>query len=235
LVIEREDGILTFLNAGVFIPGSIEKVINDDAPEISYRNPFLTNAMVNLNMIDTIGSGIKKMFLIQRNKFFPLPEFSFDNHQVKLKIIGKVQDLNYAKKLASISNLSLNEIILIDRIAKGKLLSRDEAKLLQERGIVAGKYPKLYLSASTTPVTDKTRKLKKHHSQDDLNFQILIIEYLKNFKQGKKEDFEKLLLDKLPDTLDIYQKKNKIKNILQSLRKKGIIVPIGKVWTMSNG
>ena len=30
-----------------------ENVINNDAPESQYRNPFLANAMVNLNMIDT--------------------------------------------------------------------------------------------------------------------------------------------------------------------------------------
>jgi len=53
-VVEREDGILTFVNSGNFIPGSVEKVIEADAPETSYQNPFLANAMVNLNMIDTI-------------------------------------------------------------------------------------------------------------------------------------------------------------------------------------
>ncbi|MCU0238415.1 MAG: putative DNA binding domain-containing protein, partial [Pyrinomonadaceae bacterium] len=54
-VIEGED-YLIFTNAGNFIPGSIEKVIKDDAPEEKYRNKFLVTAMVNLNMVDTIGS-----------------------------------------------------------------------------------------------------------------------------------------------------------------------------------
>lgn len=78
-IVEREDGVLTFLNSGSFIPESIEKVIETDAPENNYRNPFLANAMVNLNMIDTIGSGIKKMFIIQKNKFFPLSEYHLEN------------------------------------------------------------------------------------------------------------------------------------------------------------
>lgn len=51
---------LIFSNLGSFIPGSIENVIERDSPEEYYRNQFLANAMVNLNMIDTIGSGIKK-------------------------------------------------------------------------------------------------------------------------------------------------------------------------------
>jgi len=59
-VIEFEDGRLCFSNLGSFIPGSVEHVIHSDAPESRYRNRFLTDAMVSLNMIDTIGSGIKK-------------------------------------------------------------------------------------------------------------------------------------------------------------------------------
>jgi len=35
------------------------------------------------------------------------------------------------------------------------------------------------------------------------------------------------------EVLDISQKKNKIKNNLQSLRKQGIIEPQGKFWKMS--
>src|SRR5579859_4388253 len=56
-VVEREDGYLTFGNLGEFLPGSIENVIESDEPPEYYRNSFLVNAMVNLNMIDTVGSG----------------------------------------------------------------------------------------------------------------------------------------------------------------------------------
>jgi len=70
-VVEREDGYLTFSNPGAFIPRSINEVLFSDAPSPYYRNKFLADAMVNLNMIDTIGSGIKKMFLLQRKKYFP--------------------------------------------------------------------------------------------------------------------------------------------------------------------
>lgn len=69
-IVEREDGILTFSNSGNFIPQNIQRVIEADAPENFYRNPFLATAMVNLNTIDTIGSRIKKMFIIQKDKFF---------------------------------------------------------------------------------------------------------------------------------------------------------------------
>ncbi len=48
-------------------------------------------------------------------------------------------------------------------------------------------------------------------------------------------DFEKVLLDKLPAVLDEQQRKNKIRNNLQSLRKGGVIYIEGKIWKMSKG
>lgn len=74
-VIEIEDEQLIFSNYGTFIPGSVEKVVMDDSPEESYRNPFLATAMFNLKMVDTAGGGIKKMFGFQKSRFFPLPEY----------------------------------------------------------------------------------------------------------------------------------------------------------------
>lgn len=40
-VVEKEDGHLIFSNVGIFLPGTIEKVIKQDAPQEKYRNPFL--------------------------------------------------------------------------------------------------------------------------------------------------------------------------------------------------
>jgi predicted HTH transcriptional regulator len=54
-VVEKPDELL-FSNLGEFIPKSIERVIEQDAPQEYYRNQFLADAMVNLNMIDTIGT-----------------------------------------------------------------------------------------------------------------------------------------------------------------------------------
>ena len=62
-VIEIDDHLI-FTNAGGFIPGTIEKVVKDDAPEEHYRNPFLATAMFNLQMVDTAGGGIKSAYTI---------------------------------------------------------------------------------------------------------------------------------------------------------------------------
>src|SRR5690606_11812553 len=114
---------LTFTNSGKFIPNSVEEVVTSESPEPRYRNTFLVGAMVNLNMIDTIGSGIKRMYNIQRRKFFPLPEYDLREDKVKVTIYGKVVDLNYARKVAEMPSLSLEDIIILDKVAKQKNIS----------------------------------------------------------------------------------------------------------------
>lgn len=232
-VVEREDGILTFSNAGTFIPESVEHVISADAPESRYRNPFLANAMVNLNLIDTTGSGIKRMFNIQRNKYFPLPDYDLSNKKVQVTVIGKVLDVKYAKKLAQIVDLTLPEIILLDKVSKGKAISDEEARDLKQRILIEGRKPNYHISLNVAQVTgDKTDYIKQR-GIDDGYCQKMILEYLSKFKEAKREDFESLLIDKLPDVLDIRQKRNKIKNNLQNLRKLGKIDVEGKQWKMS--
>ena len=233
-VVEREDGFLIFNNAGTFIPESVEHVIKADAPESIYRNPFLANAMVNLNMIDTTGSGIKRMFAIQRKKFFPLPDYDFSKNKVQVTIVGKVLDVNYARKLAQMPELSLDEIILLDKVAKNKNITNEEVKDLKTRGLIEGRKPNYHISANVAKATGEKVNYIKQRGIDDGYCQKMIIEYLNKFGIGSKKDFERLLLDKLPDVLDIQQKKNKIKNNLQTLRKQGVITPKGKEWIMSS-
>lgn len=38
------------------------------------------------------------MFIIQKNKFFPLPDYDFSNQRTKVQITGKVVDMDYIKQ-----------------------------------------------------------------------------------------------------------------------------------------
>lgn len=233
-LVEYEDGRLVFVNSGTFIPASIEDVVISDAPEPSYRNPFLVEAMINLNMIDAIGSGIKRMFNIQRSKYFPMPEYEFSGRKVKLTIIGKVVDVNYARKLASMPDLSLVDIIALDKVAKGKAIEEREIKNLKGKDLIEGRKPNFHISATVAKVTGEKADYIRQRGIDDAYCQQMILEYLKNFGEGNRADFERVLLDKLPEVLTLEQKKNKIRNILQKMRRDGVIFPIGKSWKMSS-
>lgn len=232
ILIEKEDGELIFSNSGDFIPSSIEDVIKSDAPENRYRNSFLANAMVNLNMIDTIGSGIKKLFNIQRNKFFPLPEYDLSDHKVKVTITGKVLDSNYARKLAEDKTLSLFETMILDKVQKNKKLTNEEYKLLKSKNLIEGKRNNYFISSTVAEITNQKPDYMKLRGINDDYCKKIIIDYIKKFKTAKKGDLEEILLEKLGDSMTDIQKKNKIKNILQSLRRDGVIEPHGKEWIL---
>ncbi|MBR0574383.1 MULTISPECIES: RNA-binding domain-containing protein [Pasteurellaceae] len=220
IVVENESGTLTFRNAGNFIPQSIEDVIEQDAPQEYYRNPFLVNAMVELNMIDTIGSGIKKMFIIQKNKYFPLPEYEFDNQKVTLKIIGKVVNLDYAKKLALLPELILSDIILLDRVAKGKEINQEQATILRNKKLIEGRRPNYIISSKVAVATKEKVKYIKNKGFNDEYYMEMILQYLRKFNVVTRKDIDDLLIDKLPEILTDSQKKHKVKNLLQRLKSK---------------
>ncbi len=222
-VVEREDGILTFTNLGSFIPKSLEEVIISDAPEEKYRNPFLATAMVNLNMIDTMGSGIKRMFVIQKNKYFPLPEYNFENNIVKVQFIGKVVNKAYAEKLAQMPELNLQEIMLLDKVQKKKLLTKDEIKILRKKKLVEGRKPNFHISSNIAKTTGEKEDYIKLKGFNESYYTDLIIEYLKKFKLASRSDLKELLFNKLPDVLSDKQKEYKIKNLLQKMKANNTI------------
>lgn len=232
VVVETENDALTFTNLGEFIPQTVQHVIDADAPWQKYRNRFLIDAMVNLNMIDTIGSGIKKIFKIQKDRYFPLPDYDFSHGQVKLTIIGKILDLRYARKLALHPSLSLHDIMLLDRLQKKQSLTDKEVTYLRKANLVEGRKPNLYISADIAQKAGLKKDYMEMRGLDNQYYQTLVLEYLKKFGQVKRRDIEAYILDKLPRVLDEEQKKNRIKNLLQFLRKQGVIVVDGKLWML---
>ncbi len=231
-VVEFPDKVV-ISNVGDFLAGEIEEIIKRDTPLENYRNDFLCKAMVEINMIDTIGSGIKRMFVIQKQRFFPMPDYDTNNKRVQVTIHGKIIDEKYTKLLALNPDIDLIDLIHLDKIAKKQPVNDEIIKNLKAKKLIEGRKPNLYISATVAKVTNQTSDYIKIRGIDDDFIQKMIVDYLKKFKTAKRVDFENILLDKLPDILDINQKKNKIKNNLQALKKASKIENIGKVWQMS--
>ena len=63
-----------------------------------------------------------------------------------------------------------------------------------------------------------------------MHYQSLIIEYLKTFKRGRLNDFDKMLANKLPQLLDEKQRKTRVRNLLQKMRREGSVVSEGRSW-----
>jgi len=189
--------------------------------------------MVAYGMIDTVGSGIKRMFVIQSQKFFPLPEYDLSDGRVKVSIIGKVLDINYARKLAQIPDLSLTDIILLDKVAKKKSLTVEEANYLKKNSLIEGRRPNYHISSAIAFAIGEQGKYMKQRGIDNNYCKKIIVEYLNKFGQGERNAFEQILLPKLPEVLNREQKKTKIKNILQAMRQDGVILLEGRLWKLS--
>jgi len=213
-MVEEPESLLVS-NLGHFIPGSVEEVIRRDAPPEQYRNPFLARAMVNLNMIDTIGSGIKKMFQLQRRRNFPLPDYDLSNpDKVIVKIQGKVLDENYTRLLIEHTDLDLATVILLDKVQKQIRISRDEHRFLKSKNLIEGRYPNLLVSSKIASVTGEKSKYIKYRGLDDTHYQELVISFIRQYGQASRQDIDELLLNKLPDVLTFQQKRNKINRLL---------------------
>jgi len=218
-VVEMEDQLI-FTNLGSFIPGSVEKVVREDAPEEHYRNKFLATAMFNLKMVDTVGGGIRKMFDYQRERFFPMPEYVLSEARVKVTVIGKVLDMEFAKVLARNPKLSLEQIIMLDKVQKKKVLSDTEIDHLRSKRLIEGRKPNFHISSDVAARTNLQADYVKTRGLKDDHFKKLILEYLDKYKQASKEDIDKLLLDILPGVLDEQQRKNKIHNLVCAMSNK---------------
>jgi len=228
-VIEKSDELI-FLNVGNFIPGNIETVIRQDAPPAIYRNPFLAHAMVAMNMIDTIGGGIKRMFLTQKQRYFPLPDYDLSQlDKVSVTIQGKVIDENYTRLLMEKTNLDLQTVILLDRVQKDIRLTKDQHNLLKRRRLIEGRYPNVYVSSKVATVTGRKAKYIRDRGFDDSYCQELVLAFIKKYGTADRKDIDELLMDKLPDVLSLKQKSNKINRLLSHKMSKelNLITNIG--------
>jgi ATP-dependent DNA helicase RecG len=219
-VVEQNDELL-FTNLGHFIPSSIEAVIAADSPPDQYRNPFLAQAMVGLQMIDTMGSGLKKAFSIQWERCFPMPDYDLsDPQRVKVKLFGKILDENYTRALIQHTSLDLLEVIALDKVQKGQNVTEAEAKLLRKKGLVEGKRPNLSVAAKIAEITGTQAAYIRNLELDKEHYKELVLKYLSKFSQASSKQIEELLLSKMPDLLTREQKEHKIKNLLQEMSKK---------------
>lgn len=224
LVIERP-GELVFQNAGGFFDGTPEDYVLGSRTPTRYRNRFLAEAMVNLRMIDTMGFGIREiMFRGQMRRYLPLPDFDLsDPAHVVLHLPGRFIDANYSRALLTHGDVTLPEALALDHVQKGQVPDEAMLRSLRRRGLVEGRKPSLHISASVAAATgDKARYIRTRR-QDDAHYRQLVLDFLGQFGEARREDIRDLLLDKLPEVLNTSQKENKIHNLLSAMRRAGLI------------
>ena len=220
---EFEDKV-KITNPGSFLPGEIQPVLVPSYSPPYYRNQLLTQAMSNFYMIDTASMGIRKVYKIQKEKFFPMPDYDFSKQdEVSVVVYGKVLNKSYTHILFENPDFDLDTVYLIDRVQKNEPIGKGDVKYLRKLGVIEGKAQNLYVSAPLAKAIDEQAQYIKNKGFDDEYYKKLIVNYLKKWGKGKRKDFMNLLLSKLPDVLDEKQKENKVRNLLTSMKLAGII------------
>jgi len=222
-VVEFPDHVLV-TNVGDFLPGDVETVIRQDAPQAIYRNPFLADAMVELNLIDTQGGGIKRMFEVQRRRSFPLPDYDLsDPRQVSVSVTGRILDERYTRLLMERTDLDLGDVLLLDRVQKGRRIGRDEHRRLKSAGLVEGRYPNLIVAAAVAKAAGEAGRHIRERGFDKQYYLDLTLALVREHGPVTRKDVDQLLVPKLPDRLTEQQKLRKVNNLLQELRRAGRI------------
>lgn len=220
----EEDDSLLFTNRGHFIPESIEKVLERDAPEEQYRNPFLVQAMVELNMIDTIGSGIKRMFRRQKERFLPMPDYDLsDPQRVKVRVIGKILDERFTRLLIYDTGLPLEDVIALDKVQKRRPIDNEVYRLLKRKGLIEGLKSAPYISAAVAEVTGQEADYLHKKGFDKADCKRKVVDYLKQFGSAVRRKLEEVLLPVLSAALSEQQKRDFVKNLIQEMKLDGTI------------
>lgn len=220
LVTEKIDKLI-FSNAGSFFEGNPDEYSNGEKTPEKYRNYWLANAMVNLGMIDRLGYGIHTIYLAQRNRFFPLPDYILSEQQkVVLQIYGHAIDENYSKILIERKDLTLSQVVLLDRVQKKLTITDNAATTLKKEKLIEGRKPNYYIAASVAAITDEKASYIKNKAFDKSYYKNLVIEFLTKYKQATRAEIDDLLMEKLSNILSENQKRTKIRNLLYDMSKK---------------
>ncbi len=227
VVIEQPDKLI-FESEGRFFEGEPEDYLEGNKVPRRYRNPFLAQAMAELNMIDTMGYGIHDMHARQARRYFPMPDYDLSEAgAVRLTIYGSVVDPAYSRLLIQKTDLPLVDVLALDRVQKKLPVPDAAAARLRKAGLIEGRKPNLFVSASVAKATASLEDYLRTRGQDDAFYLKLITDYLAMKGEASRADINKLLLDKLSEALSEKQKAIKVSSLLTKLRRKETIVNVG--------
>ncbi len=233
ITVVENSGTLEYANGGSFVPGTVEEVLNTHGPQRYYRNKCLCIAMVNFNMIDTIGRGIRKMYTNQRERFFPMPDYDIDNErrEVKVTIYGRILNDRYTQLLKEDSSLSLKECILLDAVQKHRCLPVEALRMLREKGLVEGRSPNVTISLK---VAQATNQLPQYHKMKGLEKKRLI-QMIEQFVGSEPKGVtRKQILEYvgtvLPAERTVVQKERMVSRLLDWMKTKALLETSKQHW-----
>lgn len=224
IVVTEKQEMLAFENAGNFFEGQPEDYFEGKKTPQHYRNKWLVQAMVGLNMIDSLGYGIYMINTEQRKRFLPLTDYILnDKQRVVLQVYGNVIDENYSKLLIERADLPLMKVILLDKVQKKHLLTDDAISLLRREGLIEGRKPNIFVSANLAKLTGKQVLYTKRKPFEKQKLKDWVLKFLDEHHKANRKQIDELLWSLLPEDWTTTRKKNKIANLLSEMKREGLI------------
>lgn len=227
-------GFLYYANGGSFIPGSIQKALAAFGPQRHYRNECLCNGMVNFNMIDTVGRGIRKIFNEQWKRHFPMPDYEIDDDkkEVAVRLYGNAINQKYTTLLKEKKDLTLEDCILLDAVQKGHRISEEAAQELMRKGLVEGEYPDLSISLSVARQTKQLPEYTKVKGLERDKIKQMVLQFIQNAgEEGTKlESVLEYIKDVLPSIKTLEQKRRMLRHLLEEMKDEKMIIVNGRTW-----
>ena len=219
-------------NAGRFIPGNLEDVLKTFEPSRFVRNRALVDAMIMVGMMENAHSGIQKMFKVQRDRFFPLPEYSISDGGVTVTLSGKLLDAEMLQLFVGYKEIPLFDLYLLNklRLRGAEALTSEQILHLREKRLISGRRP--YRLERLKTEEDFCRE---HYFLEDNRLMDVIKVFLqeKGDDGAKKSEILAAVNGTFSNRVSIEQRENKVKNLLQEMRKKGIIENApNRVWKL---
>lgn len=218
--VEEFEDHLVFLNEGSFIPGTIENAMQPGFKPSYYRNPFLSEAMVQMDMIDTIAMGIPKVFQMQRKRYFPLPTYDLsDPTRVRVSVYGKTINESYSRLLYAKPDLPMDIVYLLDKVQKGAEITNEEAAELHRLKLIEGRYPHISITNTLASKTGQEVPYTRSKGLNEEACKALVIQMLSETGPAPRAKITALLSDLLPSGLTDAQKAKRVSNLLAKMKK----------------
>lgn len=94
------------------------------------------------------------MFLEQRRRFLPLPDYENSTpSQVVLTIYGQQIDENYSRMLMERADLPIEQVLRLDRVQKKLRIGEAQAAQLRRAKLIEGRKPNFFVSSGIAELT----------------------------------------------------------------------------------
>ena len=138
-------------------------------------------------------------------------------------LYGKILDENYSKILFEKTNLELSEILLLDRVQKKYMITKEQSDYLRKDKLIEGRYPNIYISSDIAKITGNKEEYVYNSGLENDFYKEIIMKYLNEYGSASRKEIIALLKDKLPSSLDENTKINRVRYLLEALKKDGKI------------